>query len=783
MASLLGGEYCIHSLRQDVSDLQTILDDVHSRVGLVRYQSWKFPDKSSCDVDIKNLLDRCQHNKDDDEECQMSHIMLYDLVIDRLVYLLQSFMHFNEILLNVKNEASQNISPVSRRGKSLKSMSIGLTTKQCWERITQIAVLLQRLAKEVSAKPSSAIKQEEAKIRHHVKPESKSVKELDPVHVKHKEPDNFSDKDISRDVRTISCQTYETAYSTCEICSRTQNCLNDVGRTIIDLCKSQNLPTALEDYQARYKESVPMSLADLVRWGKHQSKDLSRICRHMSHLVNQVTPLKADLATLKKSEQQARSELKQCQSVYERKEEELREEFRRKEYILKENEKDLKRKISTLESIRTGMQEEIDKCHWQISELKDELLQKHRNQLTMETGMSQLKEEAIEGQQYKKDALKFKTELSRVQEELDETKNFLNHNKQLYERELTKNENVLQHEKMLQEKQKNLLSRMENITEDCEKLREQILTLEEERDVAIINLEEFEKNRNDEKMASVHNNAMEHVQTDEVKSLQQSLEILRSENEELRSTVNHYIERERLIVAYPDLNQANVSSPMVQGSGDIFLDMQKQIEANDIRKQILEKENEALQKTLQKVTNLPDDSYANSSRESTLETTTYRSDSGIHIGALQENLSTQPIQLWKRSDLSTLDSNSTDGTENSPEAIWYRNRKSRSPSDRVSARSQTSKPPSGRQKTMVLGLTNEANKHEDVPNRNGVRMDSGMDYSCNSLEAYKKMKQQQHRIGSASATTVKSSFTVGSGKRPTSGRPSSAKSAMFKPWT
>ena len=42
---MLGGQYCLDSLSNDVSDLQSAVADVLSRVGPVRYPSWKFPDK------------------------------------------------------------------------------------------------------------------------------------------------------------------------------------------------------------------------------------------------------------------------------------------------------------------------------------------------------------------------------------------------------------------------------------------------------------------------------------------------------------------------------------------------------------------------------------------------------------------------------------------------------------------------------------------------------------------------------------------------------------------
>lgn len=76
----------MESLQTDVSDLQAAVNDVFSRVGPVRYPSWKYPDRMSCDLDVEELLDMHSYSADNtDEERQMSHVVLYELVIDRWV--------------------------------------------------------------------------------------------------------------------------------------------------------------------------------------------------------------------------------------------------------------------------------------------------------------------------------------------------------------------------------------------------------------------------------------------------------------------------------------------------------------------------------------------------------------------------------------------------------------------------------------------------------------------------------------------------------------------------
>ena len=82
MAQLLGSKYCIESLRNDVNDIQETIVDVFSRVGPVRFPSWKYPDKTSCDVDLTELFELYDYC-DDEEERQMAHVVLMELVIDR----------------------------------------------------------------------------------------------------------------------------------------------------------------------------------------------------------------------------------------------------------------------------------------------------------------------------------------------------------------------------------------------------------------------------------------------------------------------------------------------------------------------------------------------------------------------------------------------------------------------------------------------------------------------------------------------------------------------------
>ncbi|KAM6317866.1 coiled-coil domain-containing protein 157 [Podargus strigoides] len=83
MAHLLGHRGCMESLRADLRDLQSAIDDVSSRAGAVRFPSWKFPNKVASELDLPALLERHRYFASDPEFTQLSHVVLLELAIDR----------------------------------------------------------------------------------------------------------------------------------------------------------------------------------------------------------------------------------------------------------------------------------------------------------------------------------------------------------------------------------------------------------------------------------------------------------------------------------------------------------------------------------------------------------------------------------------------------------------------------------------------------------------------------------------------------------------------------
>ena len=85
MTELLGNKFSVESLCKDVTDVHSVIGNLSSRLGQVNFTSWKFPDKLALDVDVPDLLEMCEHDAEYEEENKISHLLLLELVIDRLV--------------------------------------------------------------------------------------------------------------------------------------------------------------------------------------------------------------------------------------------------------------------------------------------------------------------------------------------------------------------------------------------------------------------------------------------------------------------------------------------------------------------------------------------------------------------------------------------------------------------------------------------------------------------------------------------------------------------------
>lgn len=99
-------------------------------------------------------------------------------------------------------------------------------------------------------------------------------------------------------MKNAQSQTIESSLIPCDACEMAQASLREVGNAIIGICKSQNLPSSLNKFLEMVEETLgqkALTPIDINYWAAEQSKDLSRIHKHLQTLMGLVNPLKEEL--------------------------------------------------------------------------------------------------------------------------------------------------------------------------------------------------------------------------------------------------------------------------------------------------------------------------------------------------------------------------------------------------------------------------------------------------------------------------------------------------------
>lgn len=102
----------------------------------------------------------------------------------------------------------------------------------------------------------------------------------------------------AKNSRSVHSQTVETALVPCDACTSVQGSLREVGKVLVSLCQSQNLPSSLGQFQQLVQDSMglrPLPAATMGHWAAEQSKDLTRLSKHVGALTQLIGPLRAQL--------------------------------------------------------------------------------------------------------------------------------------------------------------------------------------------------------------------------------------------------------------------------------------------------------------------------------------------------------------------------------------------------------------------------------------------------------------------------------------------------------
>ncbi|KAF3820819.1 coiled-coil domain-containing protein 157 [Mirounga leonina] len=597
MAYLLGSQSCMDSLRKDLTDLQGAIVDVFSRAGPVHFPSWKFPDRVACDLDMVALLEHYDHVPGDPEFTQLSHAVLLELVIDRLLLLLQSCTSFLEDL-----GPEQTVPPTRAVGPC---MSVGLTVRRFWNSLLRLGVIYQQAAPQkrvnqgenLTSKPTAKgepARSPEFVTAKFIKPPSptpglpQTCQEPDslPVRVSPQCPAR-----TAKNRRSVHSQTVETALVPCDACTSVQGSLREVGKVLIGLCQSQNLPSSLGQFQQLVQDSMglrPLPAATVGHWAAEQSKDLTRLSKHVEALSQLVGPLRAQLEEAEGQKDGLKQQVGQLEQALQEEQGERRRQAdeaarqlvewgRNRQQLLTET-SDLKTKVATLEG---------------------ELKQQQESMQAIETKARQLQEEAERRAEAERQVQQLEEQVQLLAGRLDGASQQIRWASTELDKEKARVDSMVRHQESLQSKQRALLQQLDSLDREREELRGSLDEAEARRAQVEEQLQSVQNEREQGQSQLLAQQELLQSLQREKQGLEQATTDLRLTISELERELVELRERERLLVAFPDLHRP--IEAQIPSSGDVTDDMERQVQANDIRIRVLQEENGRLRSMLSKI--------------------------------------------------------------------------------------------------------------------------------------------------------------------------------------
>uniref|UniRef100_A0A8C2TWY7 Coiled-coil domain containing 157 n=2 Tax=Coturnix japonica TaxID=93934 RepID=A0A8C2TWY7_COTJA len=601
MAHLLGHPGCMASLQADLRDLQGAIADVTSRTGPARFPSWKFPNKVSCELDLLALLERYSHAEGDPEFSQHAHVVLLELVIDRLLLLLQSFTGYAENLLS-----ERTVPPAEAVGPC---MSAGLTVRRYWHSMLRLGACYQQLQtekktcrKDIAALQSTPEAERTAK-ESSSEPSTpsgaaqpSSLWQVVSNTAGSSQPSSACSP-VERS-RSISTQTAEPP-APCDSCASAQAGLQEVSKAIISICQSQNIPSALSSALEGTEGRRTLSATDVSYWISEQSKDLSHISTHLHTLLEQVNPLKSELAESKKEKDELQKQVEDFARLLQVEKETQAQQRKEAEQSLEAKNKERLEAVARLEQDKDDLRRGAALLEEQISALKEAVGTKQAAVQELEATKQTLLEDLKTAMVARSRVLELEEEVQLLISQRDSLEQELSAVTTQLEKEKAKVESTLRHEKSLQAKQSTLLQQLDSLDQQREELQASLGEAEEERARMAEQLQESQKQKEQSMhQLRVQQELLDTLQQEKLR-LEQSISELRENVSGLEEQAKELKEREKLLVFFPELHIP--VETQFESTGNVTEDMEKQLQANHIRIGVLEQENMRLRAALAKV--------------------------------------------------------------------------------------------------------------------------------------------------------------------------------------
>uniref|UniRef100_A0A8W4FCA7 Coiled-coil domain containing 157 n=1 Tax=Sus scrofa TaxID=9823 RepID=A0A8W4FCA7_PIG len=167
------------------------------------------------------------------------------------------------------------------------------------------------------------------------------------------------------------------------------------------------------------------------------------------------------------------------------------------------------------------------------------------------------------------------------------------------DKEKARVDSMVRHQESLQAKQRALLQQLDSLDQEREELRGSLDEAEAQRVHVEEQLQSVQSEREQGQCQLQAQQELLHSLQQEKQSLELATTDLQLTISELERELVELRERERLLVAFPDLHRP--MEAQIQSSGNVTDDMERQVQANDIRIHVLQEENGRIRSMLSKI--------------------------------------------------------------------------------------------------------------------------------------------------------------------------------------
>ncbi|XP_063712795.1 coiled-coil domain-containing protein 157-like [Symsagittifera roscoffensis] len=650
MAHLLGSKACIQSLRQDVLDLHTTISESVVQSGMqVNVKSWKYPDQLASDVNILELLSEHDYDANEAEDNQVSHIVMYELVIDRLVYLLHLATTFVSQSLettvasfggDVNRELSRVGSAVSNGPTRAQSMSTGLMVKKLWNKLSAFnRVFLETQEKNITlAGNADALEEALEKVTLDFLELTRNANVSKQQHdVQNGTSGGLSEVDgtaseaslvptlelyekylakSDRHSTSVSCQTLQTSFLSCNNCSFLQRSLFGLCDSLNLVCQNYGLKSTGNKFLATKNCEVVqtgnLSVTEVERLSNELNKDLNAILKKCCDQNVKLENFSMETCDLKKKVEDLVDKLNnfdvQLNSEREKSQIEmskLNAEFSDMKMSSDSTIAELSASLAQLTSTEKKLRSEIEETNRvkdqfiltaEKMKLENEVLEKKCSDLAEKLSSA---ENEIETKRSK--VAEFEEEIKNLRDEIEK-------NEQVLKKEKVKNKVNSNRDEEMISKQEVLVNRLEELDEQCESLKQEVSELEIERDEAKeelvsakSDLKPLQKRVSEQSLLIKNLESENALITEQIKSYEDEVKTLNVEIDSLK-------EKQDLLILFPDLTEVDSkpTSKAPQGLDPsdprcIKFEMEQQIYSNTLRISKLDDLNASLKSSLSRI--------------------------------------------------------------------------------------------------------------------------------------------------------------------------------------